>query len=103
MIRSRWLNPKMELYLHHAQNHVPHSVQEYPTLSSDRERRRLQRKLGTHLLLRHLLVLVDVQGIKQLCGAVSQPDEQVAGRHTLLQVHQFQLKHQHRTARHSSG
>ena len=71
-------------------------LEENTTLSSDGEG-------ATHLLLRHLLVLVHVQGVKQLLGAFSQPDEQVAGGDALRQVYQLQLKHQHRAARHSGG
>ena len=60
-------------------------------------------RLGAHLLLGHLLVLVHVQGVKQLLGAISQPDEQVAGGNPLHQVYQLQLKYQHCAAWHSGG
>ncbi len=57
----------------------------------------------TYLLLGHLCVLVDVQGLEQVCRTVLEPHKQVTGRHSLLKAHQLDVKDQHSTAWHTSG
>lgn len=58
---------------------------------------------NAYLLFGHLLVLVDVQGFKQVLRSVLEPHKQVAGRHALLEAVQFNVEDQHGAAGHTSG